>query len=393
MKKRSFTIGLFIVSLAGLTSCSTSTTSMAMWKEVDFYDYEMCENLGPDEQGIDYYLMNDNCCYVRANMDVLENILSESQDKNINYDIPASYKGHTVKGVVGGGFGGPRVIYSFFESDWKYNIHLPETISYIGDTAFFNTNIASINIPKDISYIGFDAFAECKVIKRTEYENGIYFGPKNNPYFCLEKIIDRDVEHFVVHKDCKNIQTDLPQSLKEFNLPKGLTVYGRFDYVFESIESITLPKSLRLLECRFRNCSSLKSITFNSNLEYMEGVSNCPKLERIEMSDSIKLLGQSTITDCSSLKYIKLSKSLKEIPYDLIHGCPQLDTLIIPKSVKKIDGCFVGSDSPLLKTITYLGKVEEWKKIENINLIQDTQYCPVNKIECSDGVIEFPNKK
>ena len=116
MKKRSFTIDLFITSLAGLTSCSTSTTSMAMWKEVDFYDYGMYENLGPDEQGIDYYLMNDNCCYVRANMDVLENILSESQDKNINYDIPASYKGHTVKGVVGGGFGGPRVIYSFFET-------------------------------------------------------------------------------------------------------------------------------------------------------------------------------------------------------------------------------------------------------------------------------------
>ena len=62
-------------------------------------------------------------------------------------------------------------------------VTLPNTITYIGDKAFFNSAITSIIIPASVEEIGVGAFAGCKNITRFSVASG------NGTYATIDEVL------------------------------------------------------------------------------------------------------------------------------------------------------------------------------------------------------------
>ena len=75
--------------------------------------------------------------------------------KNIARDIaiPSTFEGKTVTTIAKQGF---------YEAKSLTEVYLPETISTIGDFAFYGTNLPNINLPASLTSIGKHAFQNCK---------------------------------------------------------------------------------------------------------------------------------------------------------------------------------------------------------------------------------------
>ncbi len=105
-------------------------------------------------------------------------------------------------------------------------ITLQDGIKRIGDKAFYQCeNLTNLNIPNTIIYVGTDILDGCNNLRYTEYNNGVYFGNNNNPYYILKDITNNKVTSFTVHNDTKCIIASLESlgSATNISIPNGIT--------------------------------------------------------------------------------------------------------------------------------------------------------------------------
>ena len=189
-----FSIGILAIALPLLSSCNSNSN-----KEEDrLFDYwwenycvgqgysEEPEVIGTDKQGIEYSLMESGRCYAYIDTEKLFTYANESSKNDILIEIPSSFKKHTVVGFLKCH---DTARYVHLNEGKTLSLKLPSSIEYIGPMPYFSSfKIKLLGIPENIQYIG-SRFSGCfEGIETTEYENGFYIGPKNNPYFCLDSI-------------------------------------------------------------------------------------------------------------------------------------------------------------------------------------------------------------
>lgn len=189
--------------------------------------------------------------------------------------------------------------YSFAGS--YYNITLSDNVQYIGEGAFFKTEIQSFN-SSNIKTIGDFAFSNNNSLKSVELgKNLSYLGKsafmgcgslitlKFDPESILETIGESAFEN------CTNLGSD----------------YGL----------IEIPKSVKTIEkAAFKKCSSMKSLAFNEGLETIcesafEGCSgiNTTAEKPIKFPDSLISIEEAAFKDCKSAQNIVFGKNLQEI--------------------------------------------------------------------------------
>ena len=77
-----------------------------------------------------------------------------------------------------------RIEYQPFKNCCKLkNMILPDTLIYIGESAFDNTKFNSVIIPKNVNYIGEHAFSNCKYLKCIVFNNKLKKEGTNNNCF------------------------------------------------------------------------------------------------------------------------------------------------------------------------------------------------------------------
>ena len=182
-------------------------------------------------EGLEFYPLNDTECAVAAGTaQLLTNIV-----------IPATYKKYTVVEIMGGELDQLAGAASggFAHCKNLVSVSIPDTVTSIGDYAFWNCNsLTSITIPDGVTSIGEDAFRDCSSLTSITIPEGV----TSIGYGAFD--------------GCS--------SLTSITIPSSVTSIGR--YAFSGctvLTNITIPSSVTSIGfAAFSGCTGLASVTF-----------------------------------------------------------------------------------------------------------------------------------
>lgn len=168
--------------------------------------------------------------------------------------IPEKIEGHTVT----------RIEEEAFFGSMARTVSLPETIVYIGDSAFEQVDtLEEINIPDSLEYIGKSAFASCmslKGIKISAPELTI-----GNAAFFNTGLAYADLNVKVIDERAFN-----DSRIKTLTLHEGLEDIGAGAFAgCRDIESVELPSTLKFIGQNAFTTSNIKNVIIPENVEIM----------------------------------------------------------------------------------------------------------------------------
>ncbi len=219
---------------------------------------------------------------------------------------------------------------AFFRSE-LISITIPDCITHIGDNAFEDCKeLKNVTIGNGLTSIGWDAFRNCsELISITipdsvtsiesgafegcdnafkEYNNAYYLGNKDNPYLVLIKAKDKNITECTIHNKTKIINA---------------YAFGECRVLTE----IIIPDSVIYIgSSAFWGCSVLTDINFSDSLTSIgDGAFEyCYKLTIITIPDSVTSIGAGAFSYCSRLANINIPNSVTSIGYDAFYGCDNL---------------------------------------------------------------------
>lgn len=210
-----------------------------------------------------------------------------------------------------------------YEGNSKH-YEIPNGIKIIGEKAFAgNKQIQSIVIPETVIAIESAAFELCTALKQVTFKGTDVVIGEYCFAFC--------------------------EMLSDIVLPKRTTSIGRSAFAHNAIERISIPESLKVLECSvFNSCKSLKQVVFKgTSIEIGEGCFiGCEALEDISLPKCTKAIGESAFEYCESLKQIHIPGTVQCVSHDAFSGCKNLKDVVLSEGVKEIQyGAFLNCDA------------------------------------------------
>lgn len=255
-------------------------------------------------------------------------------------------------------------------SEWRNleEVTFPESLTEIKDSAFERCrNIARLNFPKrGLLKIGGSAFPSCPVRELHLPETLTYIGPYAFEGFKeLEELVIPDsvesVGKWRVFKDCS--------SLKSVKLPAHLKVIT--DSMFAGcakLRSVTIPEGVMELDSTFYQCASLKEISIPRSVIKIghNTFSACTKLEKIDVAEDNPVYksvdnccltkdGRTLVFGCSSSV---IPEGVKVIEDFAFYMCPGLKNVTIPEGVEYIGNWSFG-DCRELESVNIPRSVKE----------------------------------
>lgn len=143
----------------------------------------------------------------------------------------------------------------------------------------------------------------------------------------------------------------------------GYTVVSVNKYAFRgcpNLTSVTVPYTVTEMgENPFYNSENLKTIILNTPLVGMGWLKNNAIVERVELSDSIRLISVDAFAGCTHLTEIIMSENLKDIYPRAFKGCSSLSTIWLPYGLETISeeafsGCKKLTEMGIPGTVKYI---------------------------------------
>ena len=258
------------------------------------------------------------------------------------------------------------------------NVVIPDSVNSIGSSVFENcTSLKSITIPDTVTKIGYSAFKNCTSLKKIALPDGVSSLGMSLFSGCtsLENItIPNNITDlgYMTFSDCT--------SLKNITIPESVTTISRFTFSgCISLESIVIPKNVSFISVGndvFYGCTSLKSLSVDSDNEYYYSVDNVLyskndnqlmyypeglENENVELPSGVNKIAPLAFKN-RNVKSLELPDTVTEIMYLAFSGCTSLAYVNIPESVKSIGTPWDGntfSNCPNLKAVTIPSSVEK----------------------------------
>ncbi len=292
-----------------------------------------------EENGISYYIGSNYC-----------SVYDISNKAGKNVVIPAQVNGHTVtvlddrKALFEGLFGGYETLI------------LPETIERV-DSSFYD-------------------YAS-KKLKYNEYDNGLYLGTADNPYFAFIKVKEVDYAEEMSYKLDEGVNDPEKEGLPP-------PVYVEHD---TDVTSCTLhPDTKIIANNAFAGCEKLKSVTIPGGVKTIPAAAfaGCTSLVEVNFAEGVEIIALSAFVDCNSLNYIVLPSTLKEakqIFSDKYYGREADLTVVLSEGMEYIpDGLF--EECEILKNVSIPDSVKgiglkafyNCTNLQSINLPENLEF-------------------
>ena len=377
----------------------------------DEYHWLKCEGCD-DVQGKEYHTLDEDGVCTTCSMPI-------SETPGVIYDVSADgtyaevigYEGTSKRVKIASEYKGlpVRNIYekAFYNNDLITHVVIPDSVTSIGDNAFDNCSalksvvmgdgvtsignyafsncsaLKSLEIPDSVTSIGSGAFASCSKLY-IEYEGVKYVGSKDNPYFALIEVNNKNLSSYTIHGDTKIIANYAFLScarLVSVNIPDGVTHIGAYAFSdCSALESVVIGDSVTSIgNDAFKACYALESVVIGDSVTSIGGFafSNCSALESVVIGDSVTSIGDHAFYLCSALESVVIGDGVTSIGGFAFYGCAALESVVIGDGVTRIGDCAF-YDCAALKDVYYKGNEEDWAKIEigttNYNLTGATRH-------------------
>ncbi len=196
---------------------------------------------------------------------------------------------------------------------------IPDTITIIGEKAFFCTNITALTIPQTVQLIGSGAFAGCPNIKKHNVD------PANSVYATIDGILYDKVKKELV---------SCPINYTNWKIPEGIVSIG--DYAFAGCEcnsvshSFELPSSLEKIgKYAFFRVSApkyntkldfdLKNVTIIDDYAFAEFAIEC-----YWKAEKVKEIHDYAFEDVNMFYYVSYNTNKR---YDTLTIFPSLESI------------------------------------------------------------------
>ena len=241
---------------------------------------------------------------------------------------------------------------AFYNCSNLVNIKLPENLAEIGAWAFYNCSQLKVDLPGNIVKIGVGTFENCKSLTEitipkslTECDWRIFSGCSNLKTIKFEKGITTIPANLFYGAD-----TIWFDGLEEIDIPETVTTIGNSAFFnCRNLTTVTGMKNVtKIGDNAFYNCSNLKEITIPNTVESM-GTSifyGCTSLKSVVLPNKRVNITDSTFYNCSSLESITLPDTVEYIRNNAFYGCSSLKKIVWSKSIKEIENnAFKGCSS------------------------------------------------
>ncbi|MBQ9449411.1 MAG: leucine-rich repeat domain-containing protein [Acholeplasmatales bacterium] len=245
------------------------------------------------------------------------------------------------------------------------NLTIPGNILSIGNSQFEGfICLENVTIQSGVETIGYNSFAFCYNIKSI---------------ILADTITKIDTAAF---RDCRRLTAiTIPSSVTRINSPFSGCYMLTEVYNLSNINLMNRLEDLKVL--KIHTVADEPSIlTTDENGYVFAYVNNKGYLVGYIGTDKELSLPSSFVFDNNVI-------NAYEIKNNIFNGDNDIISVTIPNSVSAI-GMGVFNDARNLENISYSGTVEEWNEISKIY----QWYCniPANKVVCSNGEVELPNK-
>ena len=202
-------------------------------------------------------------------------------------------------GCNGGNFGGE-----------DYDIVLPDSLTYIGRSAFYGASVMGLEIPSSCKYIGDYAFW-----------GTMYLGAEVNFNTVMPDGIVKTTKRFYL------------------TLNEGIEYIGSRAFFNCGVIDLVIPDSVTEIGIRaFYGCDKMKTVTIGHGLTKIPDFAfyGCTSLEEVHLSNGTVVIGKQAFQNCTSLTTIELSKTLTTIEDAAFLGCDSLANLELPAAITTI---------------------------------------------------------
>ena len=257
------------------------------------------------QDGVEYYVDSDNAIVV--------NIHRNAPSKLV---IPNEIKGVPVESI--------RIAHRIFNFD--------------------PVLIRELILPDTIKSINFSVYYKCHKLQYNEYDNGLYLGTVDNPYFAFIRVKEGE----------KTVEQYSFNSLNDTTKPEKATApipefYNGTSYV---TTCEIHPDTKIIAHSAFANAHNLESIVIPDGVVYINPYAfvNCESLKNVTIGNGVKEIGYRAFMECSSLKSIYISESVENLE-GAIWRCGSLESIEVSQDnpyYKSIDGNLYNKDGTIL---------------------------------------------
>lgn len=230
-----------------------------------------------------------------------------------------------------------------FESCGKLtSVEIGNSVTKIGDRAFFGAHLLSVTIPENVTSIGKYAFYMCSSMASVELSNGVQqIGEYAFAYCAVESM----------------------------TIPNSVTTMGNSVFCgCTSLASVTLPEQITKLSLgTFDGCTALSSIVIPSGVQMIEqrAFYDCTSLTTVDVPSTVTLIEGVAFSGCTALKTFTCSATIPPTMGYNVFDRVELSAMVSTR-------LYV----PYLSVTAYQA-ADQWKDFANIQHI-----CPIASGTC-----------
>lgn len=266
---------------------------------------------------------------------------------------------------------------------------IPDSVTEIGNAAFYGTALSSLTIPNSVTSIGVSAFTQCTILSSVTIGSGVTVIPKYAFSGCT------NLSSIVIPNSVTKIDTGAFKGCKKINvlnIPDSVTNIEGDTFTYCNISSVTIGSGVTILHDIFQNCS-ISAITIGSkvqqiyddtfifsNVGYINVASGNTTFYSPNNCNAIMSRDYNTITVGGYRTVIPdFATSIGERAF---MGCAVLSSITIPDSITAIrrQGFAYCSN---LSTINYNGTKTQWGTITKGSGWHTN--VPATVVHCTDG--------